>query len=133
MRMMTKDDRAEAVVALKARRTGATLFTLGGIVAGLAAASCCVVPFLFFLAGISGAWISTLTALEPYRPFFAAMSIGSVGYGLIRVYRPAATACAEDSPCAAPATDRLAKIGLWSAAAFVVLALASPYVIALWL
>jgi mercuric ion transport protein len=119
----------------QARRSanGAALLSIGGILGGLAAASCCVVPFLLFLAGISGAWIGSLTALEPYRPYFAAVAIGCIGYGFYRVYRRPVAACAEGSYCARPASDRIAKIGLWSATIIVVIALASPYVIAQWL
>ena len=111
----------------------AALLSVGGILAGLAAASCCVVPFLLFLAGISGAWIANLTALEPYRPYFAGIAIGCIGYGFYRVYRKPAAACTEGSYCARPASDRIAKIGLWSATVIIVIALASPYAIAQWL
>ncbi len=66
------------------RRAGASegrLIAAGGILAALGAASCCVIPFALFLAGVSGAWIGNLTALEPYQPVFAAGSLGFVGYG----------------------------------------------------
>src|SRR6516164_7804169 len=80
----------------------AALLSVGGILAGLAAASCCVIPFLLFLAGISGAWIGNLTALEPYRPYFAAIGIGCIGFGFYRVYRRPKSDCAEGSYCARP-------------------------------
>jgi mercuric ion transport protein len=112
---------------------GARLLSIGGILAGLAAASCCVVPFGLFAAGVSGAWIGNLTALEPYRPYFAAAAIGCIGYGFYRVYRKPVVACADGSYCARPESDRIAKIGLWSAAVIVLLALVSPYLIAQWL
>lgn len=111
----------------------AALLSVGGILAGLAAASCCVVPFMLFLAGISGAWIGNLTALEPYRPYFAAVAIGCISYGSYRVYRKPAAACHDGSYCAKPASNRIAKIGLWSATVITVIALVSPYVIAQWL
>ena len=109
------------------------LLSVGGILAGLAAASCCIVPFLLFLAGISGAWIANLTALEPYRPYFAGIAIGCIGYGFYRVYHEPAAACVEGSYCARPASNRIAKIGLWSATVIIVIALASPYAIVQWL
>ncbi len=115
------------------RPSGAAVLSIGGILGGLAAASCCVVPFLLFLAGIGGAWIANLTALEPYRPYFAAAAIGCIGYGFYRVYRKPAAPCAEGSYCARPASDRFAKIGLWSATVIVLIALVSPYVIARYL
>ena len=115
------------------RPSGAAVLSIGGILAGLAAASCCVVPFLLFLAGIGGAWIGNLTGLEPYRPYFAGAAIGCIGYGFYPVYRRKPAACAEGSYCARPASDRFAKIGLWSATVIVVIALVSPYVIARYL
>jgi mercuric ion transport protein len=104
----------------------------GGILAGLAAASCCVLPFVLFVAGISGAWIANLTALEPYRFYFAGAAIACIGFGFYRLYRKPAAACAEDAYCARPASHRIAKIGLWSATVIIVIALASPYLIARW-
>ena len=109
------------------------MLTAGGILAGLGVASCCVLPFLLFAAGISGAWIANLTALEPYRLYFAGIAIGCIALGFYRVYRRPTVACADDSYCARPASHRVAKVGLWSATAIVTVALASPYLIARWL
>jgi mercuric ion transport protein len=106
----------------------AALLSVGGILAALGAASCCVVPFTLFLAGISVAWIGNLTALEPYQPVFAAVSLGFIGYGAWRVYRKPKVACA-DGYCATPHSDRIAKIGLWTAAILVVIAVGFPYAI----
>ena len=102
------------------------LLAIGGILGALGAASCCVIPFALFLAGVSGAWIGNLTALEPYQPIFAAVSLGFIGYGAWRVYRRPKQVC-EDGYCATPQSDRIAKIGLWSAGVLVVLALGFPY------
>src|SRR5215470_17213840 len=106
-----------------AAQTGQNLMAMGGVLAALAAASCCVVPFALFLLGISGAWISNLTALEPYQPVFAAVAFGFLGCGFYLVYRKPPVACAEGSYCAAPASKRAAKTGLWSAAILVIIAL----------
>jgi mercuric ion transport protein len=111
------------------RRAGVSdgrLMAAGGILAALGAMSCCVIPFALFLIGVSGAWIGNLTALEPYQPIFAAASFVFIGYGAWRVYRKPKLACA-DGYCAAPQSDRIAKIGLWTAGALVVLAVTFPY------
>jgi mercuric ion transport protein len=102
------------------------LLAAGGILGALGAASCCVIPFALFLAGVSGAWIGNLTALKPYQPIFAAVSLGFIGFGAWRVYRKRAVVCA-DGYCATPRSDRIAKIGLWTAAAMVVVAVGFPY------
>lgn len=104
----------------------AELASIGGILAALGAASCCVVPFALFVLGVSGAWISNLTALEPYQPVFAAVAFGFLGYGFYLVYRKPKVACAEGSYCAKPGSGRTAKIGLWTASILVVVALGFP-------
>ena len=109
---------------------GPRLLSLGGIVAAFGTASCCVIPFLLFTVGVSGAWIGNLTALEPYQPIFAAVSLGFVGLGAWRLQRRAKTACA-DGYCATSRADRIARIGLWTAGILVVIAVAFPYLIRL--
>ena len=104
------------------------LLSLAGIVAAIGAASCCVIPFLLFALGVSGAWISNLTALEPYQPIFAAVSLGFIGWGAWRLRRKAKIACAEGY-CATDRADRIAQIGLWTAAVLIVIALVFPYLI----
>jgi mercuric ion transport protein len=101
----------------------AGLASVGGILAALAAASCCVVPFALFTLGIGGAWISNLTALEPYQPIFAVITFDFLGY---LVYRKPKAACAEDSYCAKPSSGRSTKIGLWAATVVVIIALGFP-------
>jgi mercuric ion transport protein len=108
------------------RSAGATLLSVGGILAALGAASCCVVPFALFTLGVSGAWISNLTALEPYQPIFAAVAFGFLGGGFYLVYRKPKVACAEGTYCAKPSAGRIAKIGLWTASVLVVIALGFP-------
>ena len=104
----------------------AGLISLGGILAALGAGACCVVPFALFMLGISGAWISNLTALEPYKPIFVSVTVGFLGYGFYLVYRKPKVACAEGSYCAKPSSGRTAKIGLWTATVLVVVAIAFP-------
>ena len=116
-----------ADTAERAGARQAILHSVGGILAALGAASCCVIPFALFLAGVSGAWIGNLTALEPYQPIFAAIAVGFIGYGAYLVYWKPKAACAEGSYCARPASSRLARIGLWSAGALVIIAVGFPY------
>ena len=106
------------------RRAG--LLSLGGILAALGAASCCVVPFALFTIGVSGAWIGNLTALEPYQPIFAGITLACLGYGFYLVYRKPKVACADGSYCAKPSSGRIAKVGLWTATVLVIIALGFP-------
>ncbi len=112
----------------------ATLLSVGGILAALGAATCCVVPFALFFAGVSGAWIGNLTALKPYQPLFVALAVGCLGAGFYFVYRKPRTAeCVEGSYCARPASRRVTKIGLWIATIVVAVAVGFPYAARLFL
>jgi mercuric ion transport protein len=109
------------------------LVAAGGVLAALGAASCCVMPFVLFMLGISGAWIGNLTALEPYQPLFVAIAAACLGYGFYLVYRKPKIACAEDSYCARPSSSRTAKIGLWVATVVVLVAVGFPRIAVLFL
>lgn len=96
---------------------------IGGIFGAVLASSCCIVPLLLALAGVSGAWIGTLTRLEPYKPYFAIVTLGLIGAGFWHVYLKPKPACEEGSYCARPASSRLTKAALWTATVIVLLAL----------
>jgi mercuric ion transport protein len=102
------------------------LLVLGGILAALGAASCCVAPFALFILGVSGAWIGNLTALEPYQPVFAAAAVAAVGYGFYLVYHRPRVVCEDDTYCARPRSVWLTKVGLWVAVVLLVIAVGFP-------
>jgi mercuric ion transport protein len=125
MRELTRLDehasRQPAMIAVETHRGMPSLLAAGGVLAALGASSCCVLPFLLFTVGISGAWIGNLTALAPYQPLFITAAVGFLGLGFWRVYsRP--KVCAGSSYCARPAANRLTKIGLISATVLVIAA-----------
>ena len=104
-----------------------SVLTGGGVLGALAVSSCCIVPLVLFSLGITGAWIGGLTALYPYKWYFFVPAAAFIAAGFYKVYRkPDASACAAD--CAAPISDRINKIALWSSTALVLAALAFPYV-----
>jgi mercuric ion transport protein len=109
--------------AERSRGASAGLLTAGGLLGGLAAISCCVLPLALFGVGVSGAWIGNLTALAPYQPWIAGATLALLGAGFWTVYRPRAVggACRTGS-------RRLTRVGLWAAAAMVAAALSFPYV-----
>lgn len=97
------------------------------VLGGVASISCCVVPFALFFLGVSGAWIGNLAALAPYKPVFIAITLALLGAGFFIVYRRPKSACADGSYCARPSSNRLAKIGLWTATALVLVAVTFSY------
>ncbi len=110
-----------------AARVGKDVVSAGSVVAAIGAASCCVIPFTLATLGIGGAWIGNFTALAPYQPYFLGAGVLLLAAGFFAVYRKPRTACAEGAYCARPASNRIGKIALWSAAVLMVLAVAFPY------
>lgn len=95
----------------------------GGLAGALLASSCCVAPLVFVFMGVSGAWIGNLTALEPYKPIFAAIAVVFIGLGFRQVYFQPAADCADGVQCARPGSTILIKSVLWIATLLVIAAL----------
>lgn len=95
------------------------LLAAGGILGAVGASSCCLLPLVFALTGISGAWIGSLTRLAPYQPIFLGIAGVSIGSGLWRVYRKPRQACAGPE-CGTPASRTVTKTVLWLAAILVI-------------
>lgn len=90
------------------------LLAAGGVIAALAASSCCVAPLAFAVVGLSGAWIGQLTMLAPYQPAFFAAAVACIGLGLRSAYGKEADACAGPE-CAASWSRRATRAALWLA------------------
>ena len=101
---------------------------VGSVLGALASISCCIVPLVLFSVGITGAWMSNLTALAPYQPYFLAFTLVCLGVGFYKVYRKPRVACAEGSYCAKPASNIAVKSALWIAVVLVIAALIYPWV-----
>ncbi len=105
-------------------------FTMGalatGILAGLLASACCLGPLLLLLLGVSGAWISTLGRLEPYRPLFIAVALLALMMAGRRIWRPAA--CTPGDVCARRVVSRAYKLVFLTVALLVLLALVFPFI-----
>jgi len=97
------------------------LLAAGGIFGALIASSCCVAPLVLVTLGVSGAWISHLTALEPYKPYFLTMTALLLAAGFWHVYFKPKRECEDGSYCARPASSRITRAVLWIAAALALL------------
>src|SRR6266851_1002406 len=106
---------------------GQAMLVGAGIVAALAASSCCILPLVLFGIGVSGAWIANLTRLAPYQPYFIAATLACLGGGYWLVYRSATRACAEGEACTRPLPNRIVKIGLVFSTTLGIAALAVDY------
>ena len=102
----------------------------GGLLGGVLASTCCILPLALLTLGVSGAWIGRLTALTPYQPIFLTVAVLFLGVGFWRVYGPPARRCAVDGSCAR-GPSRTTRVGLWLAAVLVGAALAVDLVVPL--
>jgi mercuric ion transport protein len=83
-----------------------------GAVAAMIGSLCCVAPLVLVGLGISGAWISQLTALEPYRPLFIGVMVISIGLAFRQLYLVPAR-CAPGEACANAGLQRRQRQIFW--------------------
>src|ERR1700688_262460 len=107
---------------------GQWLTAAGGLVAALAASSCCILPLVLFGLGVSGAWIGNFTRLAPYQPWFIAATLAFLGYGYWLVHRSSRRACADGEACARPLPNRVVKTSLILATILVATALGLDFI-----
>ena len=110
--------------------TNWTMF--GSVGAALAAAACCLGPVLLVSLGVGGAWVGSLSALEPYRPLFMAVAFGFLGFGFYRVYGQSRQEdCGDGAECEVPRASLANRVSLWVATVAVVGLFSSPYLLSL--
>lgn len=107
---------------------GRSLFA--AILAGIGASLCCVAPLILLALGIGGAWIGTLTALEPYRPVFIGITLVFFGMAFRKLYL-APRACAAGGLCSNPLTLRRQRFGFWVVGVLMLGLLAVPWMASL--
>ncbi len=116
---------------------------IGTIASAVLASSCCWLPPLLIVAGVSSAGI--VSALETYRPLFMVVTFGFLGLAFYCVYRPARAAgpsdCCAEADCCGPAVASgrrfnmmtLNKAMLWVVTVAAVGFLFAPQYVTAWL
>ena len=116
---------------------GASALWLAGL-AALLASSCCVLPLVFVLVGVSGAWIGYLTRLEPYSIWLDGLALAALGLAAWRIYRPrvpeparglaaeAAACAAADAPTPCASARPALRAGFWFVVALTLLPIVVP-------
>ncbi|WP_447969985.1 mercuric transporter MerT family protein [Nitrospira sp. M1] len=102
---------------------GKGIYATGGLIGAVLASTCCIAPLVLLFLGISGAWISHLTALAPYQPVFLITSLGFLAAGFWKVYGQPKASCEESPSCGAARSDKAVKVALWVATVLIVTAL----------
>src|SRR6516225_896856 len=104
-----------------------TGFLVAGILSAIGASICCLGPLVLLALGVSGAWIGSLTALEPYRPIFIGLTLLFLGSVFYRLYL-ARPACLRESTCANPHALKRQRLGFWIVAVVALGLIAAPWV-----
>jgi len=107
-------------------KIGTGTLAAGGL-AAILASTCCLGPLVLVSLGLGGAWVSNLTVLEPFRPWFLGAALIALFFAWRRIYRPA-VACKPGEVCAVPATRRAYKVVFWVVAALIGVGLGFPVV-----
>lgn len=83
---------------------------LGGFVAALLSASCCLVPTLFLLFGVSFAGVLNVAALEEYRWLFTLLAVVMLSVGLYSMVFKKQIKC----ECKKSLTSRVLSAAFWT-------------------
>ena len=97
-----------------------------GVLAAIIGSLCCVAPLVLLTLGISGAWISQLTALEPYRPIFIGITLVFMGLAFRQLYIAPAR-CAPGEACANPRLQRRQRQVFWAVVVGLAALIAFPW------
>ena len=97
-----------------------------GALAAVGASLCCVGPLVLVTLGIGGAWISSLSKLEPLRPIFSLVTIGLLAWAWHKLYR-APELCELGNACADPKVRARQRMIFWVVSVVLGLLLAFPY------
>jgi mercuric ion transport protein len=98
---------------------------IAGGLAAIGASVCCVGPLLLLMLGIGGTWVGSLTAMQPYRPIFIALTMVFLGLAFRRLYL-LPQVCAPGTPCADPRTRGRQRLTFWIVTVLIVVLLAVP-------
>ena len=96
------------------------------VLAAIGASICCVAPLALLSLGISGAWIGSLSAFEPYRPVLIALTLAFLALAFRRLYL-VPQACGPGTACAFPAVVRRQRAIFWVVSALLLALLAFPW------
>lgn len=97
----------------------------GSVLAAVGASVCCVMPLVLLALGIGGAWVANLTALEPARPFFVAVTLLFLALAFWRLYL-VPQACETGTACVMSQARRRRRLIFWVVAVALLALLAVP-------
>ncbi|MEO7549388.1 MAG: mercuric transporter MerT family protein [Ramlibacter sp.] len=97
-----------------------------GVLAAIGASVCCVGPLVLLTFGIGGAWIASLTSMEPIRPWFIAATLLCLGLAFRRLYLQPQV-CEPGALCADPIVFKRQRLIFWLVALALLVLLSVPW------
>jgi len=94
--------------------------------AAIGASACCIGPLLLLSLGIGGAWMSNLTAMEPYSPYLTGITVFILAVVFRKLYLVPQN-CEEGSSCSNPKVLRNQRILFWVVSAILIAMVTFPY------
>ena len=128
MSQTSQDAARSAATSMSSGRRRDRWLAGGGVIGGLLASACCVLPLALFSLGIGGAWIGQLTALAPYKPWFWAAGALFVAAGFVSAWR-GRRACRINGGCPPPRWQRVTQALLGFAAVLLMLVAVWPWIL----
>lgn len=117
------DDENPIDFMMRAERQSAVLVLSGALLTALLSASCCIVPTLFMVFGISFAGIINVSALQEYRWIFTTAAVIMLGIGFYRMVIKKQIEC----DCEPSLTSKILLALFWGLFLFSLAALFYPY------
>lgn len=99
---------------------------IAAALAAIGASLCCIGPLVLVSLGITGAWMGSLTALEPYRPVFVVITLVFLFMAFRKLYI-VPRKCAPGDSCAIPSTLHNQRIIFWVVTVLVIALITFPY------
>ena len=70
-----------------------------GVASSLIASTCCVIPLVLVMLGVTGAWMVNLTALRPLTPWFTGIASAALLWSGYLIFRPATNLVSAGEAC----------------------------------
>jgi len=107
-----------------------SLATGGAIAASFLIGSCCIVPTLFLVFGVSVGTLGVLSALEPFQPIFIVVGFVALSYAGLRIFRESPDPECDSESCDPQSRNRrLLRRVFPVAVLFFGMAISYPYIL----
>lgn len=99
---------------------------VGSTLSAIIASACCIGPAILLSVGAGSAWMSHISVIVAYRPYFIGLAILSLAFSFYKLYI-APTKCEIGKPCSTPQNLQIHRIVFWIVSITVIALLLFPW------